>query len=117
MKLAIAFVATILSLTMVDARAAGPAEDAFSVTVQFDDLDLTREPGIARLYSRIKGAARQVCDQPAEAQLVAKQKYAMCVKRAVAEAVARINRPLVSDYFARRDGRLARIKPANVASR
>lgn len=117
MKLAIAFVASILSLTMVDARAAAPGEDAYSITVQFDDLDLTREPGIARLYSRIKGAARQVCYQPAEAQLVAKQKYAECVKRAVSQAVARINRPMLSDYVAQLGDKPARTRPASVAAR
>ncbi len=117
MKLAIAFVASILTLTTVDARAAAPHEDAYSVTVQFGDLDLSREPGIARLYSRIKGAARQVCYQQAEAQLVAKQAYGQCVKRAVSEAVARINRPMLTDYVAQRDGKPASTQPASVAAR
>ena len=117
MKLAITFVASILLLSMADARAAAPAEDAYSVTVQFDDLDLTREPGIARLYARIKSAARQVCYQSTDAQLVAKQAYGMCVKRAVSEAVARINRPMLSDYVAKRDGKPASTQPASVAAR
>ncbi|HUR21680.1 MAG TPA: UrcA family protein [Vicinamibacterales bacterium] len=117
MKLAIAFAASILSLTTLDARAATPTDDAYSATVQFADLDLNREAGVAKLYARIKGAARRVCDQQANEQLVAKQAYPVCVKQAVSTAVARIDRPLLSEYFTRLGGKPAKNVPATVAAR
>ena len=117
MKLATALVASILSLITLDARAAAPTDDAYSVTVQFSDLDLDRQAGIAKLYLRIKAAARRVCDQQANERLVAKQTYDVCMKRAVATAVARIDRPMLSDYFARLGGKPAPTAPASVAAR
>ena len=117
MKLATALVASILSLTALDARAAAPTDDAYSITVQFADLDLNREAGIAELYLRINGAARRVCAQQANDQLVAEQNYAGCVKRAVSTAVARIDRPLLWDYFAQLGGKPTKTAPASVAAR
>jgi UrcA family protein len=118
MKLATALAASILSLTMLDARAAARTDDAYSVTVQFGDLDLNRQAGIAKLYLRIKGAARQVCEQQDNNQLSAKQSYLSCVKTAITTAVARIDRPLLSDYVAQRlGGQPAKTVPASVAAR
>ena len=65
MKLATALVASILSLTTLAARGALPTDDGYSVTVKFADLDLDDKAGIAKLYVRIRGAARRVCDQQA----------------------------------------------------
>jgi UrcA family protein len=117
MKLATVLVASILTLTTLDARSALPTDDTYAVTVQFADLDLNREAGIARLYARIKGAARRVCDQQANDQLAASQNYPVCVKRAVSTAVARIDRPMLSEYVAQLGGNRARNAPASVAAR
>jgi UrcA family protein len=38
------------------------AEDAPSKTVRFNDLDITKSDGAKVLYSRIRAAARDVCD-------------------------------------------------------
>ena|SRR5690349_16424581 len=116
MKLATALAASILSLTTLAARGASPADDAYSVTVSFADLDLHREAGIARLYARIRGAARRVCEQQASDQLV-NQTYPVCVKRAVSAAVARIDSPQLSEYVARLGGNPATISSASVAAR
>jgi UrcA family protein len=116
-KLATVLIASILSLTTLDARSAVPTADSHSVTVQFADLDLNREAGIARLYSRIKGAARRVCDQQASDLLATKQSYPVCVKRAVSTAVARIDRPMLSEYVAQLGGKPAKTTPASVAAR
>lgn len=114
MKLATALVASILSLTALDTRAAAP-DETYSTTIQFADLDLNRQAGIAKLYLRIKGAARRVCDYQANDHLGAKQAYPVCVKDAVSTAVARINHPLLSDYFAQVGGKPA--KTVSVAAR
>jgi UrcA family protein len=104
MKFATSLVASILSLTTLGSRAAAPVDDAYSVTVHFGDLDLNREAGIARLYLRIKGAARRVCYQQADYQ-PAMQTFPDCVNRAVSTAVARIDRPMLADYVARLGGK------------
>jgi UrcA family protein len=116
MKLATTLVASILSLTTLAAQGAGPAEDAYSVTVSFADLDLNREAGIARLYVRIKGAARRVCEQQAKDQQL-NQTYPVCVKSAVSTAVARIDRPMLSEYVAQFGGSPAKTATASIAAR
>jgi UrcA family protein len=117
MNLATALVASTLSLTTLGARAAASTDDAYSITVQFADLDLRRESGVAELYLRIQGAARRVCAQQADELPVSEQNRAGCVKRAVSEAVGRIDRPLLSDYSAQRGGKPAKLAPASVAAR
>jgi UrcA family protein len=117
MKLAIALTASILSLTTLDARASVPTgDDARSITVPFADLDLDRKAGIATLYARLDDAARRVCDQQ-QADLRAKQAYRVCVNKALSAAVARIDRPMLSDYVAQRGGKPAKTAPATVAAR
>jgi len=109
MKLATALLASILSLSTLAAKGAAPTPDTYSVTVKFADLDLNRQAGIAKLYVRIKGAARRVCEEQANDQQV-NQTYPVCVKGAVSAAVARIDHPMLSDY-------VAQAEPATVAAR
>jgi UrcA family protein len=116
MKLATGLVASILSLTTFAAQASGPTDEAYSVTVKFADLDLNRQAGIAKLYVRIQGAARRVCVEQASDQL-ANPTYRACVKRAVSTAVARIDRPMLSDYVAKLGGNPAKTASASVAAR
>jgi UrcA family protein len=115
MKRAIALVGSMLSLTSLDSRAAAPADEVYSVTVQFADLDLNRQAGLATLYRRIKGAARRVCDE--QARDTFNQTYTVCVRTAVSAAVARIDRPLLSEYVAQLEGQPARTASTSVAAR
>jgi UrcA family protein len=117
MKIAIALAASILSTCTLAVQAATPTEGLHAVTVQFADLDLDRKPGIAKLYFRIKSAAQRVCDSQANERLAPRQSYDVCVERAVSTAVARINRPMLSDYLAQRGGKLPKDAPAQVAGR
>jgi len=60
------FAAKILMISVMgvsSAYAAATHDGVQSETVKFADLNLQSEPGVA-LYRRIRGAARQVCDQP-----------------------------------------------------
>ena len=117
MKLAIALTASILSLTTFGARASVPTgDDAPSITVQFADLDLDHRAGIVALYTRLDGAARQVCGDR-QADLRSKQAYRTCVHKALSAAVARIDRPMLSGYVAQRVGKPATTAPAIVAAR
>lgn len=116
MKLATALVTSILSLMTLDARGAAPTDDAYTVTVPFADLDLRRQDGIAELYGRIHGAARRVCAQQADEQRVEDQHFAGCVKRAVSTAVARLDRPMLSEYAAQLGGKPAETAPTSLTS-
>jgi UrcA family protein len=74
-----------------------------SVTVHFDDLDINSMPGVATLYKRIRSAAVFVCnDLGTSRSLVYLGRYKTCVNGAVSVAVARINRPAVTEYAAAR---------------
>jgi UrcA family protein len=117
MKIAIVLATSALSLCQLAAQAATPTEEPHTVTVQFADLNLDRKPGIAKLYLRIKNAAKRVCDQQANTRLAARQAYDVCVERAVSIAVARINRPMLSDYVVQRGGKLPKEASAHVAVR
>jgi len=116
MKITTVLAASILSLSALDAQAAAPT-DVYSVTVQFADLNLDSKAGIVTLYQRIKGAARRVCGDQANERLVAKHTYAVCLDLAVSTAVARIDRPTLSDYVAQRSGKRVVGTPARVAVR
>lgn len=116
MKLATALVTSILSLMTLDARGAAPTDDAYTVTVPFADLDLRHQDGIAELYGRIQGAARRVCAQQADEQRVEDQDFAGCVKRAVSTAVARIDRPMLSEYAAQLGGKPAKTARASLTA-
>jgi UrcA family protein len=75
--------------------------DRLSVTVHFEDLDLTNVQGAAMLYGRIKNAARNVC-RPLEPgpSLELLRPYAACMNQALTHAVAYVNRPTVTAYAA-----------------
>jgi UrcA family protein len=94
-------IAATLGFSAADASAGTLSNDT-SVTgarkevVRFPDLDLSRIEGAAKLYGRIAHAARDVCD-PLETQWHPTE-YRTCVDTAIADAVATVNRPLLSQY-------------------
>jgi UrcA family protein len=66
--------------------------------VRFPDLDLSKIDGAATLYGRLRHAARMVCDPLQSRDLGIAAKYRACVEHAIANAVASVGRPLVSQY-------------------
>jgi UrcA family protein len=66
--------------------------------VRFQDLDLSKIDGATALYSRLRYAARVVCDPLESRELGIAEKYRACMNKAIADAVASVNRPLVSQY-------------------
>jgi len=76
------------------------ADDApKSLTVQFADLDLSKDAGVARLFDRLKGAARKVCSAHSGGTTLRDQEhYAACVQFALSTAVARVDRPELTEY-------------------
>jgi UrcA family protein len=79
--------------------------------VRFPDLDLSKIDGVAILYTRISYAAAIVCDSWRSRDLGIAAKYRACVAQAVANTVASVDRPLVSQYH---ESRTKGIKAANV---
>jgi UrcA family protein len=81
------------------------AELTQSVTVHFADLNLDRPDDVAKLYHRIKIAAESSCGAR---DLVLTNwtdaEWERCVDVAVAQAVARVDRPALSAYHQRRSG-------------
>jgi UrcA family protein len=81
------------------AASSGNLDDLPFRTVKYADLDLNRDADVAALFSRIKTAAREVC-QPVDVVLLnlVRQRY-NCSEDAIARAVADVNAPLLTSYF------------------
>ena len=83
---------------------AGEASDHTTLrqqTVRFGDLNLHSVEGVATLYRRITSAAEDVCVPAfAPGSRMVSPDYRYCVARAVAEAVAKIDRAELSAYHA-----------------
>jgi UrcA family protein len=91
----------VLSLAFLNASYADEAPK--SLTVQFADLDLSKSEGAATLFNRIKGAAMKVCSaHSGGTTLRGKQQHAACVEFALSNAIARVDRPELTDYVASR---------------
>ena len=72
-------------------------------TVRFRDLDLSTTVGAQTLYERIKTAARNVCSEE-DYMFIRK-----CRARAVADAVAGVNSPLLSNVHRSMIGRVEEV--------
>jgi UrcA family protein len=83
-------------------------------SVSYRDLNLANPQGAAALYRRITRAAEEVCG-PAEqtGSLLPRPGFRECVRRAIAEAVAKVDRPELSAYHAQREHR---VPPATMAA-
>lgn len=98
-------IAATLGFNAADASAGSLSRDAslgdppLKYVVPFQDLDLSKIDGATRLYARLRYAARAVCEPIQSRQLGLAEKYRACVDKAIADAVARVNRPLLSQYF------------------
>lgn len=117
MKIALALTTAAIAFAASPATIAAAPDSVDTVIVQFADLNLERPEGIAALFARIKTAAKRVCDSRNGERLAQKDQYAACIELAISTAVARVDRPGLSDYVAAK-APVSR-KPANekVASR
>jgi UrcA family protein len=80
-------------------NAAYAEEAPKTLTVHFADLDLSNDAGVARLFDRIKGAATRVCSGQRGGQTLRdKEQYTACVDLALSNAVARVDRPSLTEY-------------------
>jgi len=81
--LAAALTANLASATTVD-------DEARQAVVHYSDLDLSRPEDARRLYTRIRRAAREVCENFRSGDLQRTQIYRQCMDKAVTDAVAKV---------------------------
>ena len=79
------------------AMQAGPDPEPARRVVNFADLDLSRDSGVATLYSRINAAAREVC-RPQDFWSERMRGFD-CRYEAVARAIADVNSPALTSYY------------------
>ena len=84
-----------LALVLGLAGAAQALASEPSIKVSYSDLDLSTPAGAQTLYHRISGAARTVCGFEG-ADLIEQQVWKACYRGAVADAVAKVNSPLLT---------------------
>jgi UrcA family protein len=68
-------------------------------TVSYADLNLSHPAGAATLYSRIKSAARAVCEPQLGIELITNTFYKRCVEDAIGRAVADVNAPVLAALY------------------
>jgi UrcA family protein len=93
--------AALTSITCLLGATQAPAADpsgARSVTVSYRDLNLSTIEGATALYQRIRHAANSVCDEPG-AGVARYQEWKSCYQAAIADAVAKVNSPLLTSVY------------------
>jgi UrcA family protein len=88
-KITLSLTATIALLAPVAATA--QTEDATSMTVNVDDLDLSSRQDQARMYSRIKTAARMICGNTNGRSLEDFKLQKKCISEVVAGSQSQAN--------------------------
>ena len=84
--------ALVSALAVLGASPTLADETSRSIKVSYSDLDLTTQAGAATLYSRIRGAARQVCGYEG-VTYAETSSWRRCFSDAVGNAVAKVNSP------------------------
>ena len=83
-------------------------DEAVRVPVHFADLDIGREPGAKELLRRIQSAATMACGgEPDFRQLGPLADFQRCRKAALANAVAKVDAPMLTAMAGGRPERLA----------
>jgi UrcA family protein len=93
--------ATLLMLFTVDVRAAEAANPP-QVSVSYSETAFATEKGAANVYRKLKSAARKVCGLEAGSPLSLSERTRAekCVDTALADAVSRIDRPMLTSVHA-----------------
>ena len=103
-SLAVAAAAAALTVATTS-FATPPSSDAPSVTVRYDDLNLTTTAGVNALYHRISTAARAVCPDTYSRDLGVVAAGERCQASAIAHAVSDLHNPQLALLHASRVSR------------
>jgi UrcA family protein len=101
------FLSTLLGslCACTDAVAAEQSTEVATRRVSYADLDLSHDAGATALYSRIRFAARQVCE-PTYGTWTFKVlgPTPRCIETAITRAVADVNAPTLTGYYLEKTG-------------
>jgi UrcA family protein len=93
------FLATAMGPVAASAAECDVVDGVRRCHVHFADLDLSRKPDAATLYSRIRSASRQVCEPLVEStRLDSVSRVRQCVIQSIDRAVADVNAPALTSY-------------------
>ena len=95
-KLLVASTFFALASTAALAQESSTANWSTAYAVGFSDLDVATMKGAKTLYLRIRHAAETVCESAAT---WGKQDGDACVRKAINDAVARVDVPLLTQYY------------------
>lgn len=95
--------AIILGLSAAAASAGTPkslfvSDGVIKYLVRYPDLDLTKVDDASALYNRLRKAAATVCSPLESRDLTIAAPYRACVAHAIAEAVANVGSPTLSQF-------------------
>ena len=85
-----------------DGLVANPTDSPLQYLVRFPDLDLSKIAGVTTLYSRLHAAALRVCEPWEGSQLSLVAQHKACMDKAINDAVATVDRPLLTQYHQHR---------------
>ena len=80
----------------LESPAASTTNGSISYPIGYSDLDVSTMKGAKTLYLRITFAAETLCGSAAT---WSKKEGAACVRKATDDAVARVNSPLLTQYY------------------
>ena len=91
--------------------------DIPTATVKFADLDVSHPAGAALLYSRIQNAAKGVCSPFEGLSAQASARMHACIDHAVARAVASVDKPVLTQLYASKQGIVTPVRLATIQVR
>jgi UrcA family protein len=101
----------LLGLLSIQGAAAGDAgKVSQQKVVKYADLDLSAAAGAQTLYMRLRSAAKRVCAPADGRALDQHMRYRACVDESMANAVAAVNQPALTDVYLAQDGRAALLR-------
>lgn len=78
-----------------------PAHSGAQVSVRYDDLNLSNPAGAKALLKRLERAAERLCGHRPDLRFIDRRRiFRQCVEPAVADAVERLDAPLVTALHA-----------------
>jgi UrcA family protein len=95
------FVALASTSSLVCSAADG---DVLQTMVKYNDLNVSTSQGAGSLYTRIRGAAEQVCRPFNRDDLASKTLFHKCLNHAIADAVSKVGQPALFAVYSAKTG-------------
>ena len=95
---------TVLTSGFAAESIAADSTDVLQKRVTYGDLNVSSASGAATLYSRIRGAAEDVCRPLKGDDLSAKHAFESCINKAIASAVNQVGVPALAAVFNAKNG-------------